>query len=86
VARIKIMMDVIMSFDYTTLPNQSDVYGSKAWLKDAAHFPNYEKVFSELKPRRLLEIGAYLGYSLVAAFRGHPDIRWIEYVDDETTS
>lgn len=70
--------------DYTKTPNQSDVYNSKEWLKDPNHYPKYELVWKELNPNRVLEIGTYLGMSLMALVAACDNIHWIDFVDNET--
>ena len=67
-----------------SLPHHSPVYNSPAWLDDPGHYPRYAELFAELAPRRLLEVGTFLGYSLVAAVWGSPGLTEICFVDDES--
>lgn len=70
--------------NYSKVPNKSSMYSSETWLSDKMHYPQYQKVFAELNPTRLLEIGAYLGYSICSAIAGSDSLRWVDYVDDES--
>lgn len=68
----------------TALPHHSDVYGSRAWLTDPDHYPQYAKVFRALAPDLVLEIGTFLGYSLAVAAYVLPGLARVEWVDDES--
>lgn len=67
------------------LPNQTDL--GRDWLgrADAARqYPYYGRVFAALDPWSILEIGTYLGYSLATAAAILPNLKWAEWVDDES--
>lgn len=65
------------------LPHHSDVYGSRQWVEDIDHYPQYAKLFSVLSPRTLIEVGTFLGYSLATAAIVLPELEYIAWVDTE---
>lgn len=54
------------------------------WLKSLENYPYYAAIARILKPVSVLEAGVYHGYSLMAFLDGHPEIREIVGLDDES--
>lgn len=59
----------------------------REWLRrpDAPrHYPWYARVFRALSPRAVYEVGTYYGYSLAVAAAVLPDLKRVEWTDDES--
>jgi len=56
---------------------------TKEWFVSPRYYPFYAGLASLVKPRRIMEIGVRLGYSLTSMFRGHGWIEGIVGFDNE---
>lgn len=75
-------MDLIRALH--SLPHVHPADRSAPWFRAPNYYPVYERVATVLQPRSVLEIGARLGYSLVALAHGSRRLRRFWWVDDES--
>ncbi|MFO7958006.1 MAG: methyltransferase domain-containing protein [Candidatus Brocadiia bacterium] len=68
----------------TGLPHKDAADLEAEWFASPDYYPYYAAVTSVVRPRRVLEVGTRLGYSLVAMWAGFPGIQRIVAVDDES--
>jgi hypothetical protein len=54
------------------------------WFEAPTNYPLHAKILGALGPRRYVEFGTHLGYSLVSALAGAPSIREVAWADNES--
>lgn len=56
----------------------------EAWFESDRGYPWHARIMSVLQPRKYVEFGAHLGFSLIAALAGAPSIAEVAWADAET--
>lgn len=65
------------------LPNQTKTHGANKWITDERKYPEFVDFIRKTEPNSVFEIGAMLGYALVAAKWARPEITRLHWYDTE---